>query len=223
MRALHTGSRQLDQIAGRIADTLQEMKLNQVGSPKSHRLLQDGVIDPIRALNAGPVTELRGVLQALGGGGPAGQADVEKARRLHGEVVTRMKNILEQMSQWESFVDVVNQVAEVIRMQQKVLKATEKARESRTKEVFDEASPSPQCPIPSGRSCRAVRDAVSRVFPARGHRPRTPAAPKSDKADGRLRRREAGRPRTRHRPSPPRAASPTATRSASPRRTSRPR
>ena len=36
---LHAGSRQLDQIAGRIADTLQEMKLNQVGSPKSHRLL----------------------------------------------------------------------------------------------------------------------------------------------------------------------------------------
>ena len=39
-----------------------------------------------------------------------------------------MKGILEQMSQWESFVDVVNQVAEVIRMQQNVLQATEKAR-----------------------------------------------------------------------------------------------
>ena len=42
MRLEHTGSRQLDQIAGRIADTLQEMKLNQVGSPKSHRLLAAG-------------------------------------------------------------------------------------------------------------------------------------------------------------------------------------
>ena len=49
-----------------------------------------------------------------------------------------MRNILEQMSQWESFVDVVNQVAEVIQMEQKVLKATEKAREKRTKEVFDD-------------------------------------------------------------------------------------
>ena len=37
-----TTSRHLDQIGGRIADTLQEMKLNQVGSPKSHRLLQKG-------------------------------------------------------------------------------------------------------------------------------------------------------------------------------------
>ena len=77
----------------------------------------------------------------LGGGGPRGQADVEKARRLHGEVVARMKTILEQMSQWESFVDVVNQVAEVIKIQQKVLKATEDARESRTKEIFDEGKP----------------------------------------------------------------------------------
>ena len=136
-RALHAGNRQLDQIAARIADSLQEMKLNQVGSPKSHRLLQEGVIDPIRALNAGPAGELRTVLQALAGGRKAG-ADAEKARRLHGEVVARMKQILDQMSQWESFVDVVNQVAEVIKIQQDVLKATEKARESRTREVFDE-------------------------------------------------------------------------------------
>jgi hypothetical protein len=141
LRAVHTGSRQLDQVASRIADTLQEMKLNEVGSPKSQRLLQDGVIDPIRELNSAPVTQLRGVLQALGGGGPRAQADVEKARRLHGEVVARMKTILEQMSQWESFVDVVNQVAEVIKIQQKVLKATEDARETRTKEVFDEDKP----------------------------------------------------------------------------------
>ena len=137
-RAHHTGARQLEQTAGRIADTLQELKLNQVGSPKSYRLLQEGVIDPIRALGAGPLSELQSALRALAGGGAGASADREKARRLHGDVVTRMKAILEQMSQWESFVDVVNQVAEVIKMQQKVLQSTEKARESRTREVFDE-------------------------------------------------------------------------------------
>jgi hypothetical protein len=137
MRGLHGSSRQLELIAGRIADTLQEMKLNQVGSPKSHRLLQEGVIDAIRALNAGPVTELRGALQSLAGTGSKTGADPEAARRLHRSVVTGMKTILEQMSQWESFVDVVNQVAEVIKMQHNVLQAAEKARESRTQEVFD--------------------------------------------------------------------------------------
>ena len=137
MREQHGGSRQLDQIAGRIADTLQEMKLNQIGSPKSHRLLQEGVIDPIRALTAGPMNQLRGVLQALTGTASNPGANKEAARRLHGEVVTKMRDILEQMSQWESFVDVVNQVAEVIRMEQKVLEATEKARDTRTQELFD--------------------------------------------------------------------------------------
>jgi len=138
MRQLHSGARQLDQIAGRIADTLQEMTLNQIGSPKSHRLLQEGVIDPLRALTAGPMNQLRGLLQALAGAGSSSGASKEVARRHHQETVTKMRNILEQMSQWESFVDVVNQVAEVIRQQQKVLQETEKARESRTKEVFDD-------------------------------------------------------------------------------------
>lgn len=140
-RTMHTSGRQLDQIASRIADTLQEMKLNQVGSPKSHRLLQDGVIDPIRALNSGPMNELRSVLQALGGAGARSNGDVEKARRLHGEVVAKMRVILDQMSQWESFVDVVNQVGEVIKIQQNVLKATQNARESRSQEVFDDKKP----------------------------------------------------------------------------------
>ena len=87
------------------------------------------------------MANLRGVLQALGGAAPRAGADRESARRLHGEVVARMKAILDQMSQWESFVDVVNQVAEVIKMEQKVLQETEKARETRTQELFDEKKP----------------------------------------------------------------------------------
>jgi hypothetical protein len=138
MRAMHAGSRQLDQIAARITDSLQEMKLNQIGSPKSFRLLEEGVIEPMRNLNSGPMSQLRGMLQTLAGAGSTPGASRESARRLHAEVVAKMKEILEQMSQWESFVDVVNQVAEVLRMEHKVLQATEKAEESRTKEIFDE-------------------------------------------------------------------------------------
>jgi len=138
MRQLHSGSRQIDQIAGRIADTLQEMTLNQIGSPKSHRLLQEGVVEPLRALTAGPLTQLRGLLQALAGGGSSPAANKDAARQMHQETITKMRNLLDQMSQWESFVDVVNQVAEVIRMQQKVLQETEKARDSRAAEVFDD-------------------------------------------------------------------------------------
>ena len=137
-RRAHRRSRQLDQIAGRIADTLQEMKLNQVGSPKSHRLLQAGGHRPDAGAHRRPDERAARRAPVARRGGINAGASEEAARRLHGEVVTRMKDILDQMSQWESFVDVVNQVAEVIRMQQKVLQATEKARESRTQEVFDD-------------------------------------------------------------------------------------
>jgi hypothetical protein len=114
------------------------MRLNQVGTPKSHRLLQEAIIDPIKALTAGPMNQLRGALQSLSSTSTASIESREATRKLQGEVVARMRAILEQMSQWESFVDVVNQVAEVIKMEQKVLKATESARETRTKEVFDD-------------------------------------------------------------------------------------
>jgi hypothetical protein len=132
-----SSGRQLDQIAGRLTDTLQEMKLNQVGSLKSHRLLQEEIIDPIRALGAGELSAFRKQVQTLASSGQSAAASTESAARLHHEVLTKMKTILAQMSQWESFVDVVNQVAEVIRMEQKVLQETEKARETRTREVFD--------------------------------------------------------------------------------------
>ena len=89
-------------------------------------------------MTAGPMNQVRSVLQSLSGAASSPGASEAEARRLHAEVVTTMKNILDQMSQWESFVDVVNQVAEVIKMQQKVLKETEKARETRTREVFDD-------------------------------------------------------------------------------------
>jgi hypothetical protein len=138
MRIMHAGSRSLDQIAARITDSIQEMKLNQIGSPKSFRLLEEGVVDPLRALNAGPMNQLRGMLQTLAGAGSTPGATRDAARRLHTDVVTKMKEILEQMSQWESFVDVVNQVAEVLRMEHKVLQATEKAEETRAKDVFDD-------------------------------------------------------------------------------------
>jgi len=138
LRSEQASARQLDQIASRITDTLQEMRLNQVGTPKSHRLLQEAIIDPIRGLTAGSMNQLRGSLQSLSSTATVSSESREAARKLQNEVVLKMRAILDQMSQWESFVDVVNQVAEVIKMQQKVLKATESARETRTKEVFDD-------------------------------------------------------------------------------------
>ena len=60
------------------------------------------------------------------------------ARELQKQIVATMEKILEQMSQWESFVDVVNQLREVMKLQGKVLESTEDVRKKRTKGLFDE-------------------------------------------------------------------------------------
>jgi len=80
------------------------------------------VIDPMRALTAGPLNQLGTVLQSLANASTSATVNEGTARKLQDEVVATMKRILDQMSQWESFVDVVNQVAEVIKMEQKVCK-----------------------------------------------------------------------------------------------------
>ena len=102
------------------------------------RQIPRAIIDPIKSLTAGPMNQLRGALQSLSSMSTASNESRESARKLQGEVVARMRAILESMSQWESFVDVVNQVTEVIKMEQKILKSTESARETRAKEVFDD-------------------------------------------------------------------------------------
>ena len=51
--------------------------------------------------------------------------------------VTEMQRILARMSQWESFVDVINQLRQIIKTQNEVLESTEKTEKERIKGVLD--------------------------------------------------------------------------------------
>ena len=48
-----------------------------------------------------------------------------------------MNEILKQMSQWDSFVDVINQLNEIIKLQENVRQNTEKLKEKQTEGVFE--------------------------------------------------------------------------------------
>ena len=52
-------------------------------------------------------------------------------------MLAEMKRILSRMSQWESFVDVINQLKGVIQMQQGTLDSTQEAHQQQTGELFD--------------------------------------------------------------------------------------
>ena len=52
------------------------------------------------------------------------------------EIVAAMRDILRQMSQWDSFVDVLNQLDEIIKLQTHVEKTTEQLREKEVQGLF---------------------------------------------------------------------------------------
>lgn len=128
--------RQVWQVANRLDATLQEMTLNELGSPQARELLKTTIIDALRQLHDEPMAALRTALEAVARD-PAAEALTE-ARDAQQEVIQAMESILEQMSQWENFVDVLNQLREVIKLQDSVLESTTKQREKRTSDLFDD-------------------------------------------------------------------------------------
>jgi hypothetical protein len=53
------------------------------------------------------------------------------------EVIAEMERILKQMSQWDSFVDVLNQLNEVIKLQESARETTEKMQSKTTEGIFE--------------------------------------------------------------------------------------
>jgi hypothetical protein len=130
--------RQVWQIAKRLDESLTEMTLNELGGSQAIELLQTRVITPMRQLHAEEMSGMRRLLDRMAVGKPSLDEHLPQAQELQKQIVTAMERILEQMSQWESFVDVVNQLREIIKLQNAVLDSTEEVRKQQTKKLFDE-------------------------------------------------------------------------------------
>ena len=137
-RAQQVINRQVWQVANQLDAALQEMTLNDLGNPQAREMLQSGIIAPMRTLHTDLLTRLRGGIDVL-----SQQQSVSEERRAESEelseqAVKAMQTILAQMAQWESFVDVINQLKQIIQRQDEVLKNTEEIQKKRTNELFDE-------------------------------------------------------------------------------------
>jgi hypothetical protein len=131
-------ARQVWQVANRLELSLTEMALNDLGSQQARDLLQTKVIDAIRQLHAEPMARLRAALEVVSAEPEGTKEPLSEARELQREVVEQMVKILEQMSQWENFVDVLNQLKAVVKLQSGVLEATEAEKKKRTQDLFDD-------------------------------------------------------------------------------------
>jgi len=118
-----------------LSESLTEMRLNALGSPEAYDLMDKKILGPLRQLHDQEMSQQRDALESLG--------RVEDAKRLtdaaarQEQIIARMQDILKQMAQWDSFVDVLNQLNEIIRMEQSVQKNTDDIRQKQTESVFD--------------------------------------------------------------------------------------
>ncbi|HVX58959.1 MAG TPA: hypothetical protein VHC19_00100 [Pirellulales bacterium] len=131
-------ARQAWQTGNRLEATLVEMTLNDLGGEEARQLLKTKVIDAIRRLHAEPMTQLRAALDAAVAAGQPSAEQLAEVRRLHGEVAETMQKVLDQMSLWENFIDVLNQLDEIVKLQNDVLNATEQEKKKRTNDLFDD-------------------------------------------------------------------------------------
>ena len=136
-RAQQVINRQVWQVTGALDATLQEMTLNDLANPQARDSLQSTIITPLGKLHEDLLSRLR---TAVGGVAPGGSIDEDRraeAQALADQSVEVMQSILSQMSLWESFVDVINQLKRINDLQSRVLEATEKIDDDRTEKLFD--------------------------------------------------------------------------------------
>jgi hypothetical protein len=120
-------------------ESLIEIKLNGLGSPESHALMERNVLTPLKGLSdelIGPQTAaMDGISPA-----PGATPDPGKIRAVldrQEQIIGRMKTILLQMGQWDSFVDVLNQLDQIIKLETGVKDGSQKLQKKETDSLFD--------------------------------------------------------------------------------------
>ncbi len=137
-RAQSVVNRQVWQTFNQLDASLQEMTLNDLGNPAARELMQSGIVTPLETLHSGLLARLGSAVGDLMAQEPVPEEKRAEAVRISQQSVQAMEAILAQMAQWESFVDVINQLKHVIESQGKVLEATEQLDKQRTKDLFDD-------------------------------------------------------------------------------------
>jgi hypothetical protein len=96
--------------------------------------MNKNIIQPLKALNDELINPQKDALDALQVS-DSGAVSAVQARQ--DQIVAKMEEILKQMSQWDNFVDVLNQLNEIIKLQTDVKSDTDGLKKSQTEGVFD--------------------------------------------------------------------------------------
>jgi len=113
----------------------EEMRLNNLGGEESYELLRRYVLEPMARLHDQTMTRQRQALEAFG----ADDAEpIDELISRQETILADMDAILKAMDQWDSFIDVVNQLNEIINLQEEVRRFTEALQEEETEGLFED-------------------------------------------------------------------------------------
>src|SRR5439155_3539106 len=102
-------------------------------SPEMYDLMERNILKPLAVLSDDLMTPQRDALDTLS----ADRTKLDAATVRQDQIVAKMEEILKQMAQWDSFVDVLNQLNEIIRMQERVKAGTDELKGKQSDSVFD--------------------------------------------------------------------------------------
>jgi hypothetical protein len=133
-RQHRAAQREINRITTALAETLTEMRLNFLSTPEARDLMDKNIIQPLTALNDQLLSPQKDALDGLKVNDSGAIAAVQGRQD---QIVAKMEEILKQMSQWDNFVDVLNQLNEIIKLQTDVKADTEGLKKSQAEGVFD--------------------------------------------------------------------------------------
>jgi hypothetical protein len=126
--------REVWQVMHGIEDSATEMRLNRLGGAETHEIIVRTVIAPMERLHDDLLTRQRQGLESIRQPGADTQDQLAGRQQ---EIVEAMSKVLKSMSQWDSFIDVVNQLTEVINLENLVRNKTEELKKKQFDSIFD--------------------------------------------------------------------------------------
>ena len=126
--------REVARIGISLSESITEMKNNSLGGPEAWDLMEKNVLQPLKKLNDDAMTQQKDALDSLKGDDTS---KITQAITRQEQIIAKMQEILKQMSQWDSFVDVLNQLNEIIKLETNVRLSTEQMKKKQTEGVFD--------------------------------------------------------------------------------------
>ncbi|MFO1091784.1 MAG: hypothetical protein U0992_00525 [Planctomycetaceae bacterium] len=127
--------REVGNVHRELRETVVEMRLNKLGGEEIWRLIEETILSPMQRLYDQELEQQRQALESQTGPQPDPFDPIIERQET---IVKALNSILDNMAQWDSFIDVVNQLNSVIQLEKSVREKTDELRRTQTESIFDQ-------------------------------------------------------------------------------------